>query len=357
MGWRRPNLLRLRELRARGARPVGAVRARAPRPRRTARGAPARALRPGARGARNAGGRLPAVAGRAHVDPAGELDELVRDYRGPHAGAHARYLADTLASLGADAGERAELPAIFLAVSLEPRSAMSARSSPRFPERAWRTFSRTSAALCARGAPATSRRPSSSACGCAQTRCTRALPPYLDARPARTVEVQWLVRRAFTRASVSRRSTAWMSRRRSSSSETVPPCSRPWKPSASLDRERRRAARALPADRVGARHELAGAPRVRRAARARPACSPRLELIRSPGVAPVPIDLRVRPLSPQRPRRPARATPRTGRRRDRPRRGGGRPGALRPRLRPHADAVTCSPTWVPRAIRRCCVRR
>ena len=50
-------------------------------------------------------------------DPVSELAGLGADYAGPHTNAHVSYLAAQLKAL---ADERAELPAVYLAVSLEP---------------------------------------------------------------------------------------------------------------------------------------------------------------------------------------------------------------------------------------------
>ena len=130
-------------------------------------------------------------------NPARELRELADTYAGPHPHAHERYLAGQLAALG---GERAELPAVFLAVSLEaPRrdaGAFAAGLAERPPRE---LFAALRAAIHWRE----SRELAASELERLRVRADEVhsrLAAYVDARPARTVEVQWLVRRAFTRA-------------------------------------------------------------------------------------------------------------------------------------------------------------
>jgi hypothetical protein len=130
-------------------------------------------------------------------DAAGELDALARGYAGPHPEAHARHLADAHRSL--EAQERAELPATYLAVSLER------------PQRDVNAFVASLAEHGARGAVDELRElvrgRAARALAAAELERLRVrademharVAAYLDARPARTVEVQWLVRRAFTR--------------------------------------------------------------------------------------------------------------------------------------------------------------
>jgi hypothetical protein len=134
-------------------------------------------------------------------DAASELDALARDYAGPHPDAHARYLADTLTSLraGGDAGERAELPAIFLAVSLEtPQRDVSAFLAGLAERGPGDLFADVRSAL----SPRSARHLAASELERLRVRADEMharVAAYLDARPARTLEVQWLVRRAFTR--------------------------------------------------------------------------------------------------------------------------------------------------------------
>ncbi len=123
-------------------------------------------------------------------------DELARGYAGPHPAPHARYVAEHRAGL-ADIG-RAN-PAVYLAVSLEaPERDVGAYVSGLFerPPRellvalreamAWQDRRHLAVAELER----------------LRVRADEAharIAGFIDARPARTVEVQWLMRRAFCR--------------------------------------------------------------------------------------------------------------------------------------------------------------
>jgi hypothetical protein len=123
-----------------------------------------------------------------------ELAEQVRDYRGPHQPAHARHLDEQRRSL---TEERADLPAVYLAASLETPQQDVATFVTDLGERSLLGAVRT--ALRA----GESRSLAASELERLRVRADEMharLAGYLDARPARTVEVQWLVRRAFTRA-------------------------------------------------------------------------------------------------------------------------------------------------------------
>jgi AAA-like domain len=123
-----------------------------------------------------------------------QLAEQERSYRGPHPAAHARYLDDQRRGLSE---EPADVPAVFLAASLAaPQPDVVAFVAERSP----RGFRET---LRAALRPGESRWLAASELERLRVRSDEMharLAGYLDARPARTVEVQWLVRRAFTRA-------------------------------------------------------------------------------------------------------------------------------------------------------------
>ena len=130
-------------------------------------------------------------------DPGREFEDLARDYAGPHRRSHERYLAAQLAALRE---ERAELPAVYLAVSLDPPQrdvgAFVAGLAERPPKELLTSLRRAFRVAAARQLSA----------GELERLRMRAdevharLASSLDARPARTIEVQWLVRRAFCRA-------------------------------------------------------------------------------------------------------------------------------------------------------------
>ena len=129
-------------------------------------------------------------------DPRRELEMLADSYSGPHQRAHAAYLA---AQLDALQEERLDLPAIYLAVSLERPQRDVASFLAGLVERPARARL-DSAARALRLAP-------SGHLSAAELERLRVradeiharLDGTLEARPARTVEIQWLVRRAFCR--------------------------------------------------------------------------------------------------------------------------------------------------------------
>ncbi len=129
-------------------------------------------------------------------DPERELAALASGYRGPHPRAHAAYLQ---AALGALDQERATSPAVFLAVSLEaPRRDVGAFVSG-LAERPLRDLLRSAARWVA--SPA-ARQLSAVELERLRMRADEVharLSAHVQARPARTVETQWLVRRAFCR--------------------------------------------------------------------------------------------------------------------------------------------------------------
>jgi AAA-like domain len=126
-----------------------------------------------------------------------EFEQLAHDYAGPHRRAHQQYLAAQLAALE---GERAEQPAVYLAVSLErPQRDVGAFVS-ELSERPPRDFFRA-----VRASLRSSKARQLSAVELERLRMRAdevhaRLAVNLDARPVRTIEVQWLVRRAFCRA-------------------------------------------------------------------------------------------------------------------------------------------------------------
>jgi hypothetical protein len=130
-------------------------------------------------------------------DAVAYADSLERDYRGPHEKAHGRYVAEQRAALGQD---RSISPAIYLALSLMPPerdvasflSSLAERRSGelRFAFReALRWNDRRILSV-----------------GELERLRVRAddvharIAGFVEARPARTPEVQWLVRRAFCRS-------------------------------------------------------------------------------------------------------------------------------------------------------------
>ena len=129
-------------------------------------------------------------------DPAGELEALERGYSGPHRELHSAYLAAQLAGLD---GERAQLPAVYIAVSLEPARADVGAFVASLDDRSPRTLI---AGLRSRLRAGESRLLSVAELERLRVRADEAhdrLGAYLDVRPARTIELQWLVRRAFCR--------------------------------------------------------------------------------------------------------------------------------------------------------------
>ena len=130
-------------------------------------------------------------------DARAELEPLARDYAGPHPGAHDAYVRAQLEALEE---ERADLPAVYLAVSLEhPRRDVGAFVSDLGERPARELLSAAAQALALNAA----RRLSAvelERMRVAADEVHARLAAHLDARPARTVEVQWLVRRAFCRS-------------------------------------------------------------------------------------------------------------------------------------------------------------
>jgi hypothetical protein len=129
--------------------------------------------------------------------PAADFDPLARGYRGPHSAAHASYLSAQLAALDC---EQADLPAIYLAVSLERPQRDAGAFVAELGERPPRELLR-SAVRALRGDAV--RQLSAAELERLRMRADEVharLAANLEARPARTVEVQWLVRRAFCRA-------------------------------------------------------------------------------------------------------------------------------------------------------------
>jgi len=130
-------------------------------------------------------------------DPRRELERAAEDYAGPHPSSHAAYLAAQLNELRE---QRAELPAVFLAVSLErPQRDVAAfvgELGSRSVRSTWAAAARALRLDATRHLSATELEQLRVRADEAHAR----LAANLDARPARTVEVQWLVRRAFCRA-------------------------------------------------------------------------------------------------------------------------------------------------------------
>jgi hypothetical protein len=122
---------------------------------------------------------------------------LSRDYAGPHPRAHQSYLEAQLDALGE---ERADLPGVYLGVSLErPQRDVGAFMS-ELSERAPRELLKAAhRALRGDGARQLSARELERLRMRADEVHAR-LAANLDVRPVRTVEVQWLVRRAFCRS-------------------------------------------------------------------------------------------------------------------------------------------------------------
>jgi len=129
-------------------------------------------------------------------DPARELARLAVDYVGPHPRAHSAYLDAQLEAL---TEERAELPAIYLAVSLEPPqrdvASFLADVNSQPLRDVWRSL-RGALRLTAPGQLSVAE---------LERMRTRSdelharIESSLQVRPARTVELQWIVRRAFCR--------------------------------------------------------------------------------------------------------------------------------------------------------------
>jgi hypothetical protein len=126
-----------------------------------------------------------------------ELGGLVSRYTGPHARLHARYVGAQLAALDEPRGEQ---PAVFLGVSLEPPQRDVGAFVAGLAERSPRELAASVRAALRVGE---ARRLSASELERLRGRADEMharLSAYLEARPARTVELQWLVRRAFCRS-------------------------------------------------------------------------------------------------------------------------------------------------------------
>jgi len=130
-------------------------------------------------------------------DPASELEQLGATYAGPHPHAHRAYVGSQLEALGE---ERAELPTVFLGVSLEPPqrdvSTFLSELASRSARDSWRAFGRAMRVGPAGELSAAELERLRMRSDEVHARLASSVP----ARPARTVEVQWLVRRAFCRA-------------------------------------------------------------------------------------------------------------------------------------------------------------
>ena len=130
-------------------------------------------------------------------DADSEFAPLSRDYAGPHPRPFQSYLAAQLAALGE---ERAELPSVYLGVCLErPQRDVGAFLS-ELGEHRPREFLRSARRALAGDS---ARQISASQLERLRTRADEVharLAANLDARPARTIELQWLVRRAFCRS-------------------------------------------------------------------------------------------------------------------------------------------------------------
>ena len=272
MAWRRPLLVRLRELR------VGALRhrGRCSRSSRTATtrctlerkrerfGSAARARSSRSRPTSSCCASRGAGTRRAELDGAAPTRT-----RGPAPGARTtRYLDGQLrrARRGAR-GAACRVP------RREPRGAAARRRRVRRGTR--RALAARAGASAASGA-ARARRTASWRPSELERLRVRAdemharLAAYLDARPARTVEVQWLVRRAFcarARRARGRRAARAAGARVRAQRRRGARAARGGRDA--LERQLRRGARARAARRVRARRELAGAAGRRRAARAR----------------------------------------------------------------------------------------
>jgi len=126
-----------------------------------------------------------------------ELGELRRGYGGPHPRLHERYLAAQLEALR---DGRVEHPALFVALSLEPPvrdvSAFVAGLAERPPRELLRRLRDTWRAGDARRLAADELERLRARADELHAR----LCAFVDARPARTIELQWLVRRAFCRS-------------------------------------------------------------------------------------------------------------------------------------------------------------
>jgi hypothetical protein len=125
------------------------------------------------------------------------FDPLAHDYAGPHRRAHDAYLAAQLDALDE---ERAELPAIFVAVSLEPPQRDVGAFVSNLAERPARELLKAAGRSLRAGS---ARQMSVTELERLRMRSDEVharLAANLEVRPARTIEVQWLVRRAFCRA-------------------------------------------------------------------------------------------------------------------------------------------------------------
>ncbi len=129
-------------------------------------------------------------------DVAAYADELERAYAGPHAEAHARYVAEHRAGLG-EVGRA--MAVVYLAVSLEePERDIGAYVSSALERSPRELFGALREAL----AWHDRRLLAASELERLRVRADEAharICAFVEARPARTVEIQWLLRRAFCR--------------------------------------------------------------------------------------------------------------------------------------------------------------
>jgi len=126
-----------------------------------------------------------------------ELGELGRGYAGPHPRLHARYLEAQLEGLD---GARGDLPAIYLAASLEPPQRDVGAFVAGLAERSPRELAAQARAALRVGDARRLSAPELERMRRRADEMHARLSAYLEVRPARTVELQWLVRRAFCRA-------------------------------------------------------------------------------------------------------------------------------------------------------------
>ncbi|MGA2471505.1 MAG: ATP-binding protein [Solirubrobacteraceae bacterium] len=130
-------------------------------------------------------------------DPVHYADSMERDYTGPHGNAHRRYIAEQRSALGVG---QATDPGVYLAISLEPPERDVAGFVSALAEgRSRDLLSGIRAAL----KWGDRRLLSVSELERLRVHADEAharLVAFVDARPARTSEVQWLVRRGFCRA-------------------------------------------------------------------------------------------------------------------------------------------------------------
>ena len=227
--WRRPLSLRLRQLPPGLVRPVGAVRARAARLRDAyARRASASASGGCSRRSSRSRPTSRSCASPVRGTPARARAARARLRRAASAARTRAYLAAQLAALD---DERAELPAVYLAVSLEPPQrdvgAFVAELGERPPRELLEVCGRRTARE--RGAPALGRRARAAADARRRgSRAARRQPRGAPGAHGRGAVAG--APRVLPRRSASRRWTGSTSRRRWSSSTTARRCSRRSRP-------------------------------------------------------------------------------------------------------------------------------